>query len=124
MTSHASHAIAWPRTDSIGALVARVWLAIVLLVSAQATAQASRVAVPVSLTGISAVVGIPVMNAARMAVEEANALGNGPPIALDAYDDRGDAAEAREIAHRIVASQTQVVMGPGITVSAGTAGPV
>ncbi len=124
MTSHASHAIAWPRTDSIGALVARVWLAIVPSVSAQATAQTSRVAVPVSLTGISAVVGIPVMNAARMAVEEANALGNGPPIELDAYDDRGDAAEAREIARRIVASQAQVVMGPGITVSAGTAGPV
>jgi ABC-type branched-subunit amino acid transport system substrate-binding protein len=95
-----------------------------LFLAGAAAAQPLQIAVPVSLTGISAIVGVPVMNAARMAVEDANARTGLPPIILDAHDDRSDPAAAREIARSVAAGQALVVMGPGITPAAVLAGPI
>ena len=102
-------------------------LGLVVVVSAQpvrCAAQTVTIAVPVSRSGAAMTVGEPVLDAARLAVDEANAAGGTPRLAIEAFDDRSSDDGAREAARRIVAGEALVVVGPGLTTSSLAAGPV
>src|SRR5271166_2248204 len=88
------------------------------------SAETLKVAATFSLTGPNVTSGVPVLDAVRLAIEEANASGDGPRIDLDTNDDRSNDDGAREAARRIAASDALVVIGPGSTTSASVAGPI
>src|SRR5271165_4420521 len=89
-----------------------------------AMAQTLKIGVAVSLTGFGKRAGRPVLNAAQLAVDEANAGGGRGRIELLVYDDQSDADGAREAARRAVADGALVVVGPVISVLSLAAGPV
>ena len=104
------------------------WLAAAAAVigatSASAQTQAVTIAAHFPLTGGSAPAGAAVLEATRLAIDEANATQEAPPILLEVQDDRSTDDGAREVARRIAASNPLVVVGPGTTTSALAAGPI
>lgn len=115
------------RSRAPGLLQRMLMLGLVVVVSAQpvrCAAQTVTIAVPVSRSGAAMTVGEPVLDAARLAVDEANAAGGTPRLAIEAFDDRSSDDGAREAARRIVAGEALVVVGPGLTTSSLAAGPV
>lgn len=104
------------------------WLAAAAAVigatSASAQTQAVTIAAHFPLTGGSAPAGAAVLEATRLAIDEANATQEAPPILLEVQDDRSTDDGAREVARRIAASNALVVVGPGTTTSALAAGPI
>lgn len=110
-----------------GAARASLVLAIALMAAgaspAPAQAQTANIAVAVSLTGSGATFGVPALDGARLAIEEANAVSGALHIGLVPYDDTSDAATCREIASRVVASDALVVVGPATTPMALASGP-
>jgi ABC-type branched-subunit amino acid transport system substrate-binding protein len=97
--------------------------ACLLLSGAGAQAQSAKIAIAVSVTGISAPFGTPAIEGARLAVEEANASGDGQRIELVERDDASDAERSREVARQIIASDALVVVGPATTPMALAAAP-
>jgi branched-chain amino acid transport system substrate-binding protein len=96
-----------------------------LLSSSPALAQSTiKIAVVMSQTGPSQTAGLPVIDAVRLATDEANAGGETPRIEFEVYDDRSTDDGAREAAKRVIASDALVVVGPGTTTSALAAGPL
>jgi branched-chain amino acid transport system substrate-binding protein len=83
-----------------------------------------KIAVALSLSGAEAPYGRPVLEGIELAVEETNAAGDGPRIALTTYDDEGTAEGAQRVAGSIVASQAALVLGPAFSFLALAAGPV
>src|SRR5271165_2701266 len=83
-----------------------------------------KIAAPFSLTGPNTTGGVPALDAVRLAIEEANASGDGPNIELRTYDDRSDDNAARDAARQIAASDALVVVGPGATTASQAAGPI
>lgn len=63
-----------------------------------------KIAVAVSLTGASNVFGVPALDGARLAVDEANVEGLGPHLDLEAFDDASDPDKGRDIAEKVAAS--------------------
>jgi hypothetical protein len=88
-----------------------------------AAAQALKIAVAVSQTGFGETAGQPALNAARLAIDEANAAG-GLPVTLLTYDDMSTADGARAAARRAVADGALAVVGPVISVLSLAAGPI
>jgi branched-chain amino acid transport system substrate-binding protein len=91
---------------------------------ARGAAPTLKIAVTVSVTGPSVTVGVPVLDAARLAVEEANADGGVPRLELVIYDDRSNEEGAQEVARQIAAGDALVVVGPGSAMAALAAGPI
>jgi ABC-type branched-subunit amino acid transport system substrate-binding protein len=83
-----------------------------------------EIAVAVSLTGPGKTAGDPVLNGARLAVEEANADGDGVPVELVTYDDKSSPDGARDAAQHAVADNAVAVVGPAISVLSLAAGPI
>ena len=83
-----------------------------------------HIAVTVSVTGPGATVGVPVLDAARLAVAEANADGGVPRLELGVYDDRSNEEGAQEVARQVAAGDALVVVGPGSTMASLAAGPL
>ncbi len=95
--------------------------------AAQAQLRASDpfvIGLSMSLTGDGESFGRPGLDGARLAVEEAMAEDPSLNIRLDVHDDRGDDAEARTVAERLVAGQALVVIGPSFSTASLAAGPV
>ncbi len=99
-----------------------------ILIAHSAVAAASdqnvEVAVSLPLSGEEAPYGTPVMEGAQLAVEEANAAGNGPHVTLKPYDDMGDDDKAKQVAGQIVNSQALLVLGPAFSKNSLAAGPI
>ena len=89
---------------------------------ADAQVSTLKIAVASSLSGPFEIYGRPVLNAARLAVEEANAKGGTPRITLDEYDDAGKDDSARAIARQIDATDAIAVVGPVLTTASIAAG--
>lgn len=102
---------------------AAVLLASACLATTAARPQPVTIGAVFSLTGPGASVGVPVAEAVRLAVDDANADG-GAPITLDLRDDRSDDDAAREQAQALAATEAVAVVGPGRTTSSLAAGPV
>jgi branched-chain amino acid transport system substrate-binding protein len=105
---------------------AAVHFSLSLLAAAPTNAQSStvKIAVTMSRSGPGVTAGIPVIEAAQLAADEANAAGGAPKIELQVYDDRSTDDGARDAARQIIASDAVVVVGPGTTTSALAAGPL
>src|SRR5882672_10347979 len=78
--------------------------------SASGAAPTLKIAVTVSVTGPGATVGVPVLDAARLAVEEANADSSVPRLELGVYDDRSNEEGAQEVARQLAAGDALVVV--------------
>jgi branched-chain amino acid transport system substrate-binding protein len=83
-----------------------------------------KVAVIMSQTGPSQTAGVPVIDAVRLATDEANADGETPSVEFAVYDDHSIDDGAREAAKQAIASDAVVAVGPGTTTSALAAGPL
>jgi branched-chain amino acid transport system substrate-binding protein len=115
------HALRHPFPALAWYLVATAWL----IAAAPVNAQSLSLAIVLSRTGPGAEVGGPVLNSARLAVDEANAdVGASPPIELSVYDDHSTEEGARDAARKVVASSALTVVGPGLTTSSLVAGPI
>ena len=111
------------RARRIGYLLAA--LAAPLLLAPPALAQSSvKIAVIMSQTGPSVTAGLPVIDAVRLAVDEANAGDETPRVEFEVYDDHSTEDGAREAAKQVIGSDAVVVVGPGTTVSALAGGPL
>jgi ABC-type branched-subunit amino acid transport system substrate-binding protein len=51
----------------------------------------------------------------RLAIEEANAAGNGPHINLKTYDDKGTDDGGKDVARQIVAGPAVLILGPAFS---------
>jgi branched-chain amino acid transport system substrate-binding protein len=113
------------RTRTRSICMALVTLAPPLLLGLPALAQSTlKIAVIMSRTGPSQPAGLSVIDAVRMAVDEANAGGETPPVTTEVYDDHSTDDGAREATKQAIASDAVVVVGPGTTTSALAAGPL
>jgi branched-chain amino acid transport system substrate-binding protein len=83
-----------------------------------------KIVVASSLSGFGAVTGIPVLDAARFAVEEANADGEAPRVELIVYDDQTREDGAKAVAGQIATSDALVVVGHDYSFLCLTAGPL
>jgi branched-chain amino acid transport system substrate-binding protein len=110
---------------SRGALLAALIALSCFSVLAAADSPTIEITAPLSLTGSASLYGLPVLDGARLAVEEANADGGSAGrIVLNAADDKGDVNLARDLARQVCRSPSLAVIGPNLTVTALTAGPV
>lgn len=75
----------------------------------------AKIAIAVSLTGPANTFGSPALDGARLAVEEANATGDGPTIELVVQDDTSQVERGQAVARDLVASDALVVIGPATT---------
>jgi len=78
---------------------------------------AQTIAFSASLSGYGRIYGLPTLDGARLAAEEAG-------VQLDVHDDRSSAEGAKEVARQIVASDALVVVGPILTPTSLAAGPI
>src|SRR5271166_1157283 len=78
------------------------------------------------LTGSAAARGKDLEQAARMAVDEANAAGgvNGHPIELTVHDDADQPSNARQVAQKVAATPALAVLGQVASSAAAAAGEV
>ncbi len=89
-----------------------------LPIVAAAQPEPLKIAVTGSLTGIGSFYGIPALDGARMAVDEANAESGKPRIEIEATDDKSLLAEASTLAQTIVGGDALVAIGPDLTIIA------
>jgi branched-chain amino acid transport system substrate-binding protein len=69
-----------------------------------------------ALTGDSANLGINIRDGVKLAVDEANAAGEGPTIALKEFDTAGDPAQAGTVKDQVIADQDVIgVVGPAFS---------
>lgn len=99
-------------------------LAMVAPLSAAAQSGSAKIAIAVSLTGPAGTFGSPALDGTRLAVEEANASGDGPRIELVIQDDTSKADRAREVAQSLIGSDVLAVVGPSTTPIAASVLPV
>ncbi len=85
--------------------------------------QSIEIAAALSLTGDGVSFGQPTLEGIQLALEEANAIADGPRIVLKTYDDKSKDDEAAKIATQIAASPAQLVIGPSFSTSSLAAGP-
>jgi ABC-type branched-subunit amino acid transport system substrate-binding protein len=104
------------------ALAAATALAAMRAASAQAPAL--KIAVAATLAGPFFSYGSGVVDAVRLASDEANSAGEGAKVEFEIYDDHGNNDDARDIARKIVASDAVVAIGPVLTTASIAAGPV
>src|SRR5439155_24413530 len=90
--------------------------------SARGAAPSLKIAVTVSVTGPGSAVGVPVLDAARLAVEEASADGGVSRLELVVFDDRSNEEGVQEVARQVAAGDALVVVGPGSTMASLAAG--
>jgi branched-chain amino acid transport system substrate-binding protein len=109
--------------QAVAALIALVGLAALIPGFASAQSVSVKIAVAGSLTDFGASAGTPVLNAARLAAEEANADG-GLHVELVVYDDHSTEDGAREVARKVASSDAIVVLGPDISIMCLAAGPL
>jgi branched-chain amino acid transport system substrate-binding protein len=83
-----------------------------------------EIAVAVPLSGDLGPNGQAIWEGIQLAIDEANASGDGPRLEPVAYDDKSSDDIAREIASRIVASPAVLVLGPETSTQSLAAGPV
>jgi branched-chain amino acid transport system substrate-binding protein len=83
-----------------------------------------EVAVALPLSGEEAGYGEVVLHGVQLAIEEANAAGDGSHIDLKVYDDQGTDAVGQQVAGRIVASPAVLVVGPALSHVSLVAGPI
>jgi len=83
---------------------------------------ALKLAVAVSLTGPGDFYGQPLLDGARLAVEEANAQTNAAHIDLSVYDDHSTDDGAIKVAQQADADNAHVVVGPALTSASLAAG--
>jgi branched-chain amino acid transport system substrate-binding protein len=107
------------------------WLAVLtaglaLLVGAPSDLQAAdaKIAIVVSASGALEPYGRGALEGARLAVEEANAEGNGPSIEIEVFDDASKPGEAKAAAKQAVAGDALVVVGPATTAMGIIVNPV
>jgi ABC-type branched-subunit amino acid transport system substrate-binding protein len=81
-----------------------------------------KLAVAVSLTGPGDFYGLPLLDGARLAVEEANAQTDAPHIDLSVYDDHSTDEGAIRAAQQADADNTVVTVGPALTSASLAAG--
>jgi branched-chain amino acid transport system substrate-binding protein len=98
--------------------------AFIVLQPARAEPPKLKLAVHVSLSGSSEFGGRALLDAVRLAVEEANVAAHSQLFDLAVYDDRSDENEAREVAHRVGAGNALAVIGPASSALALVACPV
>lgn len=116
-------------TGRLGRLLARlataaVFFAVLAPPLAHGEDPPAKIAILTTLAGVDEAYGRSFVDSARLAVEEANRSGSGPRLVIETYDDRGEPEAARAAAEKIVASDAQVVLGPLLSTSSLTAGPV
>ena len=104
-------------------VVAAALAFLVFALANPASAKNAKIALAVSLSGNGGIYGPPLVNAARLAIEESSAEG-GPTIELSIFDDHSNGDEARENARQAAASDALVVVGPQLTTSSLAAGPI
>jgi ABC-type branched-subunit amino acid transport system substrate-binding protein len=82
------------------------------------------VAIALPFTGDEAVYGNAVIEGIRLAIEEANARGDGPKINLVDFDDKGTDDGGTEVARKIVASNSIIALGPAFSHISLQSGPI
>ena len=111
----------WVDCRRVGRAIAALGFGAALVAAAptaDAQAQAPKIAVAFSLTGANASIGSPELDGLRLAIEEANAAGGGPAIELDVHDDKSDIELGKKLAHEIAAGDALMVVGPATTLMA------
>jgi branched-chain amino acid transport system substrate-binding protein len=83
-----------------------------------------EIAAALGLTGDESTFGQGSLEGIQLAIEEANAAKQGPPIMLVTYDDRSNDDEAGSLAEKIVKSPAVLVLGPDLSTASLAAGPV
>ncbi|MGD0110007.1 MAG: ABC transporter substrate-binding protein, partial [Rhodopila sp.] len=101
-----------------------VFVCLVIAAAAGAQPAPLKLAVEASLTGSGDFYGVPSLDAARLAVEEANNERDSTPVQLDVADDQSSPERATEIAQKFADSDALAVIGPNLTVVAMATGPV
>jgi ABC-type branched-subunit amino acid transport system substrate-binding protein len=81
--------------------------------------QTAKIAVALSLTGPNASIGSPDLDGIRLALEEANAAGDGPTIQLDVHDDASNVESGKKLAQAIGAGDALLVIGPATALETG-----
>jgi branched-chain amino acid transport system substrate-binding protein len=118
----------WLRSRRWAAMTTAIVLAVGVAVPAVPFAIAQeptgKLAVVMSLTGPGQFGGQPLLDAVRLAVEEANAGGRGPRIEMVEYDDRSTADGAREAARQAGAGPALAVVGPASSALSLVACPI
>jgi branched-chain amino acid transport system substrate-binding protein len=109
---HAAFRLAGLVANALGASALLIAGALLAAPFAGAQSPTAKIAVVMSLTGPGEFGGRPLLDAVRLAVDEANTAGAQPRIVIVEYDDRSDADGAREAARRAGASDALVVLGP------------
>ncbi len=97
-----------------------------LFINFAASAQSSQnveIAVALSLSGDGISFGQPTLEGIQLAIEEANARGEGPHINLTVYDDQSSDDEAAAIAEQIAASPAVLMLGPSFSTASLVAVP-
>jgi ABC-type branched-subunit amino acid transport system substrate-binding protein len=82
------------------------------------------IAAAVCLTGSEAAFGRDALEGLQLALDEANARGDGPRLTLTAYDEQSDVAAAKRAARRIAASPAVFVLGSAFSVYALVEAPI
>jgi branched-chain amino acid transport system substrate-binding protein len=80
--------------------------------------QKAKISVALSLTGPNASIGAPDLDGIRLAIEEANAAGDGPTIELDVRDDISKVEAGKKLAQEIATGDALLVIGPATTLMA------
>jgi ABC-type branched-subunit amino acid transport system substrate-binding protein len=109
---------------AVGLVALGIGLTLVATPRAGAQTPTAKIAMAAAATGAASTFGTPIIDGARLAVEEANASGEAPKIELVIHDDASSDARAREIAREIIASDTLAVIGPATTPTALAVGPI
>lgn len=93
-------------------------------VPAKAQANTANIAIAVSSTGPGATFGLPAIEGAQLAIEEANARVGALRIGFTVHDDMSNDARAQDVARQIIASDALAVVGPATTPMALASGPI
>jgi ABC-type branched-subunit amino acid transport system substrate-binding protein len=100
-----------------GLTVFSAMICFLLPMTAAAQPDTLKIAVTGSLT-IGSFYGVPALEGARMAVDEANAESGQPRIEIEVTDDKSSVAEASKLAQTIISGDALVTVGPDLTVIA------
>lgn len=68
--------------------------------------------------------GININNGVKLAVQQYNAKGGGPKVALVEYDSQGDPAQAPQLAQKVITDHTVAVVGPAFSGESKVADPI
>lgn len=68
--------------------------------------------------------GISIDNGVKLAVQQYNAKGQGPKVALVQYDSQGDPAQAPQLAQKVITDHTVALVGPAFSGESKVADPI